>query len=155
MTLERFPYSVAWESILGEPHEYKKDDLDIVELLFSDRSELAFFHFSELHQACLGLPGKTFADVLSFTTRSAIDVVDNAGRTSLSWAAQRGDSNAVEKLLKRGANPNRPDNSLRTPLHWSSRQGPRGIRLCSWKRRVETGAGIVQSVDDSGGSFRS
>lgn len=46
-------------------------------------------------------------------------MVDNTGRTSLSWAAQRGDSNAVEKLLKRGANPNRPDNSLRTPLHWS------------------------------------
>ena len=41
-------------------------------------------------------------------------------RTTLSWAAQRGDHNAVELLLMRGADPNKPDNSLRTPLHWSA-----------------------------------
>jgi len=116
---QSFPYSVAWEKILGKPHEYKKDDLDLLQSLFSDRSELVFFNFSELHRACLGLSGKAFTDVLCFTLGSALDVVDNTGRTTLSWAAQRGDDIAVEELLKRGANPNRPDNAMKTPLHWS------------------------------------
>ena len=110
---------MAWEKILGEPHIWKNKDLELLECLFSDRSELAYFHFSELHKACLGLSGKPLEEVLSFTARSAIDAVDNTGRTTLSWAAQRGDYKALELLLRRGANANRPDNSLRTPVHWS------------------------------------
>lgn len=116
---QRFPYSEAWEKILGEPHKYRQEELDALSFLFADRSELNYFHFSELHRACLGLSGRTFADVLVFTTKSAIDVVDNTGRTALSWAAQRGDEIAVQELLKRNADPNRLDHALKTPLHWS------------------------------------
>lgn len=104
---------------MGEPQRWKKEDLDLTELLFSDPSGLDLFQFSELHRACLELPGKSFNFVLSFTSKAAIDIGDNTGRTTLSWAAQRGDFAAVKQLLDRGANPNKPDKSLRTPLHWS------------------------------------
>jgi len=115
----RFPYLVAWEKILGEPHRWNNQDLEDLELLFSDRSGLAHFHFSELHRACLGLSGKTLQDVVLYTGKSGIDVIDNTGRTTLSWAARRGDDVAVKLLLERGANPSRPDQSMKTPLHWS------------------------------------
>ena len=105
---------------MGEPHRWENQDLELLEFLFSDRSGLAYFHFSELHRACLDLSGKSLQDVVTCTGRSSIDAVDNMGRTTLSWAAQRGDSDAVELLLTRGADPKRPDHSLKTPLHWSA-----------------------------------
>ena len=120
----------AWEKILGEPHKWSRGDLETLEFNFSDRSGLAYFHFSELHRACLDLSGKALDKVLAFTAKSAIDAVDNTGRTTLSWAAQRGDNDAVRLLLQRGADANRPDFSQRTPLHWSvSAQGDASMLL--------------------------
>ena len=97
----------------------KWDDVTLLETLFSDRSRLSDFHFSRLHLACLDRPGEKLEDILSKTPNAAIDVVDNTGRTALSWAAQRGDVAAVSKLLERRASPDKQDASLRTPLHWS------------------------------------
>ena len=56
---------------------------------------------------------------MSYTAKSAINAVDSKGRTALSWAAQRGDHDAVRLLLQRGVDVNRPDYSKKTPLHWS------------------------------------
>lgn len=87
--------------------------------LFHDRSQLISFDFPELLSAYLDLSGRTFDSVLSLTPRPAIDLVDVSGRTTLSWAAQRGDHEAAKQLLGCGADPNHADMSGNTPLHWS------------------------------------
>ena len=143
--MHRFPYLVAWTNILGEPHNWKSRDLELLEFLFSDRSGLAYFHFSELHRACLGLSAKLLRDVITCTGRSSIDAVDNMGRTTLSWAAQRGDSDAVKLLLMRGADPERPDHSLTTPLHWSAAAQSDACMLLLLQRGAE-----VNTKDVSG-----
>ena len=119
LTKASFPYFMAWEKILGEPSEWEDHELNLLKDLFSDQSHLDSYHFTELHRTCLGISGKLFQEVLAYTKKSAIDEVDVSARTALSWAAQRGDSKAVEQLLDRGANPNKPDVSNKTPLHWS------------------------------------
>ena len=112
---------MAWEKILGESEDWREDELDLLKDLFSDQSHLDSFHFSELHAAYLGISGKLFGDILGCTKRSTIDEVAVSGRTTLSWAAQRGDCKAVKQLLERGANVNKPDVADKTPLHWSER----------------------------------
>jgi ankyrin repeat protein len=65
------------------------------------------------------LSGRTFNEVLSATPRSAIDQTDANVRSTLSWASQRGDDQAVAHLLRFGADPNKPDMGGCTPLHYS------------------------------------
>ena len=78
------------------------------------------FRFTSLHKAYLGLSGLTFNQVLASTIRSDIDEGDYQGRTVLSWAAARGDSRTVEKLLACGANPENKCLRQRTPLHYAA-----------------------------------
>lgn len=87
--------------------------------LFDDRSQLISFDFPDLLNAYLDLSGRTFDSVLSQTPRPAIDLVDYSGKTTLSWAARRGDHEAVKRLLNCGADPDHADMSGATPLHWS------------------------------------
>ena len=51
--------------------------------------------------------------------RLSTDKEDADGRTPLSWAAARGDSNSVELLLRHGASPNTPDRIGQGPLRQS------------------------------------
>lgn len=111
------PYMWAWGWILsssGPPMSSTR-----LSNLFHDRSQLISFDFPELLSAYLDLSGRTFDSVLSLTPRPAIDLVDVSGRTTLSWAAQRGDHEAAKQLLGCGADPNHADMSGSTPLHWS------------------------------------
>ena len=73
---------------------------------------------SGLHITVLDLDAKLFSldDQLAVTSRDNIDQEDYTGRTALSWAAQRGDIKAIEKLLKKGANPDKADAEGKTPL---------------------------------------
>ena len=87
------------------------------DLFFQDISQFDSFGFSSLHKAYLGLSGLTFNQVLALTKRSDIDEVDNQGRTVLSWAAARGDSQIVRKLLTCGAHPEKQSMRGHSPLH--------------------------------------
>jgi ankyrin repeat protein len=96
------------------------ESLSVLRQFFYDQSHLNVFNFPDLLSAYLDLSGKTFGSILSLTLRSAIDQVDVNGRTTLSWAAQKGDSEIVIQLLGCGADPNCADAYGLRPLHWSA-----------------------------------
>ena len=88
-------------------------------IFFQDITRFDSFEFSRLHKAYLGLSGLTFDHVLASTKRSDVDKNDAQGRTVLSWAAARGDSETVRKLLARGADPDKKRTNNRSPLHFA------------------------------------
>ncbi|KAH6871297.1 hypothetical protein BKA70DRAFT_1064665, partial [Coprinopsis sp. MPI-PUGE-AT-0042] len=54
-----------------------------------------------------------------------VSQADNQGRTTISWASQRGHRGIVKLLLEHpqiGAS-HRPDHQGRTPLDWASKKG--------------------------------
>jgi ankyrin repeat protein len=112
---------MAWETLLGnDERAWTAEDKCLCDL-FADHSQIELFHFSDLHKACLGISGKDFDSVLAATPRSLVDQMDAVGKTTLSWAAQRGDSKAVDQLLRCGADPNKIAAFGEGPLHWSLR----------------------------------
>ena len=77
------------------------------------------YGFGPLHKAVLGLDNHRLEDVAgSFNHVS--EGVDCDGRTPLSWASSRGDTEAVEMLLALGADCNRADEQGCTPLIYAS-----------------------------------
>ena len=89
------------------------------DLFFQDITHFDSFGFSSLHKAYLGLSGLTFNQVLASTRRSDIDKSDYRGRTVLSWAAGRGDSQTLGKLLTCGAHPEKKCLKGNSPLHFA------------------------------------
>lgn len=119
---ENFPTSAfmnAWSNRWKE-NLIPNDILDNWDdLFFKDIIQFDSFGFSSLHKAYLGLSGLTFIQVLASTRRSDIDKSDYQGRTVLSWAADRGDSQSVGKLLACGAHPNKKTMWGHSPLQFA------------------------------------
>lgn len=110
------PSTFAWTDPLMKP--YHSNHATTLHHVFDDRASLLEFDFPELHKAFLNLCGEDFYKVLLSTQKEDVDQVDYMGRTTLSWAAARGDLEAVEQLLKRGSDPNKADTSGKTPCHY-------------------------------------
>ena len=91
--------------------------------LFNDQSSLDTFGFTELHEASLGISTKSFSNLLSCSPRTIVDQLDAERRSTLSWAAQRGDLEMIRQLLSHGADPNLADEGGKTPLHWAAYKG--------------------------------
>ena len=92
----------------------------LLQQLFWDQSHFDSFQFTQLHKANLGIASNTFDMALASTQRFDVDKKDATGRTTLSWACQRGDPLAISQLLRYGANPDMSDAMGRTPLHWAA-----------------------------------
>ena len=109
-------WSDRWEQELIENTMPENWD----DVFLQNMTQFDSFGFSSLHKAYLGLSGFTFDQVLASTKRSDIDESDYQGRTVLIWAAARGDSRTVEKLLACGAHPENKCLRQRTPLHYAA-----------------------------------
>ena len=84
--------------------------------VFNNSEYIESRQFTILHKIILGLIPKLLKDELEFSTKG-IDAVDSSGRTCVSWAAGRGDTEKLRLLLDCGANPNIPDIRGSTALH--------------------------------------
>ena len=93
--------------------------MDSWRCLFDDEDHLESRSFPPLHKIVLGLSPVTLKNQLELST-AGIDDPDADGRTALSWAATRGDLDAVSLLLQFKANPNVASQRGQTPLHWAS-----------------------------------
>ena len=112
----RSPFKYAWTLIFS--NAVSSESATLLQQLFWDQSIFDIFQFPQLHKAYLGIAGVTFDMALASTRRSDVDEKDATGRTTLSWACQRGDPLAISELLRYGGNPDMPDSRGRTPLHW-------------------------------------
>lgn len=94
--------------------------MDKFKRLFGDGDVVEEMGFSILHKALLGLLRLDLKYLLE-TSGTDIDAVDSENRTALSWAAQRGDSQAVRWLLEYEADPNISSKLKASPLHFALR----------------------------------
>ena len=109
---------MAWNSIFG----YQGTPcasiwrIDEIRALFPDQESAEEKRkFSRLHKIILKILHIDLEKELQ-KDRSIVDCVDANGRTPLSWAAARGDSECVEILLRHGASPDTPDRIGQGPL---------------------------------------
>ena len=87
--------------------------------LFFDTHLLEYGKFSDLHKIVLHIRPGNIKEGLQRST-ALLDIVDSTGRSPLSWAAQRGEDEAVRLLLEYGADPNNNDNTNMTLLHYAA-----------------------------------
>lgn len=78
--------------------------------------------FSDLHMIVCGLSLKDLDEAILSSPQS-IDVTDALGRTTLLWAAARGDATKVAILLAHGADPNILDAQLAPPISYAADRG--------------------------------
>jgi ankyrin repeat protein len=125
--------------ILGKDFYGSELELERLSQLFDHRSQISMFGFSLLHISCFGMSNLSIEDIISQAISPAVDPNDAAGRTPMSWAAQRGDDAVVGKLLSIGADPTLADFAGKTPLHWSVHAADNQCleRLLSYKADVE------------------
>ena len=91
--------------------------------LFSTRGrgsiETTFWDYqslTRLHKCTIGLTSETLEDALAFSC-GELDVPDSLGRTALHFAAYQCNVQAMQFLLKNGADPNLTDHYGKAPLH--------------------------------------
>ena len=92
-----------------------------LQTIFNDTSYLEEYQFSFLHKVVLDLNPLVLLTVVSDMSISEINQGDVNGKTALSWAAERGDSDAVQLLLQHGADPNKLSHSKKSALYFAAR----------------------------------
>ncbi|KAK6410435.1 hypothetical protein LTR81_015330 [Elasticomyces elasticus] len=110
----------AWDMILNKAAPTEDEcSLQSVFGLWHDSEWFEDQQFPRLHKIVLDLSGQgTSRQLRSYLECSAadIDIQDAKGRTTLAWAAARGDEQAVRTLLNYRANVNLPCTTGNTPL---------------------------------------
>ena len=100
----RSPYTLAWNLILARSGQ--RSEMEQLRCLFTLNDDfLEEYHFSILHKTVLGINCLDLGEQLTLH-RDDINATDINGKTPLIWAAFRGDSYAVERLLEAKADPN-------------------------------------------------
>lgn len=95
--------------------------------LFLKTDRLEQRGFSKLHQGILGLRHINLEEELRFSSLAAINQQDADGRTAVSWAAWRGDTDAVKLFIKYGSDIKIPSKRQITPLHYAVEGGSTSV----------------------------
>ena len=127
---------MAWDIIFNnsEPGEISQ----CFQTLFPSEDYFEEFHLSRLHRIVLGLLPSSLGLELPSISLSEVDLPDARGRSALSWAALRGDQEAVSLLLEAGSSVHTVDIDVNTPLLLSvEKDDPRSMNLL-----LEAGADV-------------
>jgi len=111
------PAAIVWEKILMG--KLTDNEASRMANIFSDTDFLETRGFTILHKIVLHLIPRTLESELEFSTED-LNATDSNGRTCVSWAAARGDPQALQALLRYGADPSLPDGQGSSPLHHAS-----------------------------------
>ena len=111
---DRKPVDIVWDTILAK-FETGERASDIASLFRND-DHIESRGFSLLQKCVLEILPLNLEQILTAST-AGIDDVDADGRTSLIWAAIRGDEKNLDLLLKFGADPSICDKLRKAPLH--------------------------------------
>jgi ankyrin repeat protein len=87
--------------------------------LFSRTERLETRGFTRIHKAVLGLDSADLERELKYSSKSAINQRDTEGRTAISWAAWRGDLDAVQLLIKYGCDVRISSRRKLAPIHYA------------------------------------
>ena len=131
------PQKLAWSYILEKSRA--AEWTQTMESLFPNPDLEELYEFPQLHKAVLGLIDKSAKDVIQ-ADASEINKTDRDGRTALSWAAARGDSQTVQLLLAHAADCNKTDALNKAPAFFAVRQS----RQCT-EILLKAGANIHNS----------
>ncbi len=101
LMFQRKPIDSAWDLILS--NGLPTSETDRIAHIFNDGDYTDTRQFNVLHKIVLGLLQRSIDDELEASTKG-INAIDANGRTSLSWAAARGDTAIIKSLLECGAN---------------------------------------------------
>ena len=112
-------FTTAWSKRWAQTDRHHDLPNNWDDLFLQDTTRFDYFGFTSLHKAYLGLSGLDFNQTLASTKRSQVDEGDYQGRTVLNWAAARGDSPTVRKLLACSANLEKPGAYNSSPLHFA------------------------------------
>ncbi|KAL8671882.1 MAG: hypothetical protein Q9168_003635 [Polycauliona sp. 1 TL-2023] len=114
----RKPVELFFERALsGQFGPPNSRDHYLVKSMFRDTTFMEGRCFTTLHKIVLGFATRDLREELTVST-SSINDGDANGRTAVCWATIRDDQPAVETLLAFGANPNIPDDTGNTCLHY-------------------------------------
>ena len=93
---------------------------EIIDQIINTSNPSEILGFSELHSLIAGPRASRtgFEKQLRQVPRQMVDEGDKTGRTALSWAAELGDLYLVERLIARGADPNKADCAGYIPLFY-------------------------------------
>ena len=86
-----------------------QEDIEVLSCVTQGSSFIDEEGYTQIHRVVLGLSMTRLEETISMHPDS-INAIDARGRTPLTWAASRGDENAVSLLLDAGADPNNFDN---------------------------------------------
>ena len=111
---DRRPVDIVWDTILAKYETGER--ASHIASLFRNDDHIESRGFSLLHKCVLEVLPLNLEHFLTAST-AGIDDVDADGRTSLIWAAIRGDEKNLDLLLKFGADPSICDKLRKAPLH--------------------------------------
>ena len=124
--VSRTPQAAAWDRILANDKSYEWRE--VLRSLFPEPDFNECYRFSSLHKAVLRLTSYSIESILKEDT-SQLDGKDSYGRTALSWAAYRGDHQAIRTLLSYKPDCSKSDRAGETALVYACRKSLQCMKL--------------------------